>query len=306
MSVLYIFNPEHDLCLANGDRHYMPPSSALDFSFAGVEAMRILYGDDVCVVAAGGYGDWKRAHPDFVPTRIVPWGWDLRLKQLLTEQGLPTEMLLDDGRLERLRLLQHRSTLLPLQPHAAQCSDEASVTALVEAYGDVVMKSPWSGAGRGLRWVSRQLGEKDIFWLRRVLRQQGSVVVERRFKRLYDFAIEYVVEQGRTRKTGYSLFETQSGVYRCNILLSDEDIRRKVGLDDDMENRLLAWLDTVVAPNYEGPLGVDLFTADDGSCKVCEMNLRHTMGMVAHCYLERHPWMMGDRWIFSPTAIHQH
>lgn len=303
-SVLYIFNPEHDLCLANGDRHYMPPSSAVQFAFAGVEAMRILYGDDACVVAAAGYGEWKNAHPDFTPSRIVPWGWNLRLKQQLVELGVASELLPDDDRLERMRKLQHRATLLPLQPHALQCCDEASVSAFVEAHGEVVMKSPWSGAGRGLRWVSRQLGEKDCFWLHRVLRQQGSVVVEQRFRRLYDFAIEYVVEQGHVRKTGYSLFETQSGVYRCNHLLADADIRRQVGIGDALEERLLTWLDATVAPYYEGPLGVDLFTTEDGSCIVCEMNLRHTMGMVAHSYLERRPWAVGERWIFSPTDIH--
>ena len=31
MKIRYIFNPEHDLCLANGSPHYLPPASALKF-----------------------------------------------------------------------------------------------------------------------------------------------------------------------------------------------------------------------------------------------------------------------------------
>jgi hypothetical protein len=42
------------------------------------------------------------------------------------------------------------------------------------------------------------------------------------------------------------------------------------------------WLEANVWRRYRGPLGVDLMVCADGSVHVAEMNVRHTMGMVAH------------------------
>ena len=47
--MLCIFNPEHDLCLANGNRHFMPPSSALQFAREGVSIMQVVYPEEVAV-----------------------------------------------------------------------------------------------------------------------------------------------------------------------------------------------------------------------------------------------------------------
>ena len=49
-----IFNPEHDLCLANGDPNFVPPESALKFGrdCAGLTSL-----------IETGEG-------------IIPWGWD--------------------------------------------------------------------------------------------------------------------------------------------------------------------------------------------------------------------------------------
>ena len=40
--MICIFNPEHDLCLANGTPHYMPPVSALRFAQQSASLMQIL------------------------------------------------------------------------------------------------------------------------------------------------------------------------------------------------------------------------------------------------------------------------
>ena len=78
--MLCIFNPEHDLCLANGNRHFMPPSSALLFACEGASIMQVVYPDAVAVpsVQAGpayaaladGAGKPFAGKP-----AIVPWGW---------------------------------------------------------------------------------------------------------------------------------------------------------------------------------------------------------------------------------------
>lgn len=64
-----IFNPEHDLCMANGDANFVPPFSALEFGrdCAGLTSY----------IQKAGDGE------------IVPWGWDAVLKQRLVKQGVP-------------------------------------------------------------------------------------------------------------------------------------------------------------------------------------------------------------------------
>ena len=112
---LCIFNPEHDLCLANGDRNFVPPASALDFASGNASLMGILYPDARCASVAD---DLQPLVAEGSVDRIVAWGWDARLKQALLKQGVPQSLLPPDEQLERIRELQHRSTILPLQPHA--------------------------------------------------------------------------------------------------------------------------------------------------------------------------------------------
>ena len=92
-----------------------------------------------------------------------------------------------------------------------------------------------------------------------------------------DVALEY--KEGAFM--GYSYFKTGSGVYKENILWSDEKIEATFRLRP-VRDRVEQWLTENVWPRYWGPLGVDLMVCADGSVHVAEMNFRHTMGMVAH------------------------
>lgn len=304
-TTLFVFNPEHDLCLANGSRYYVPPSSALDFARSGVAAMRVLYGSEAQVIAADDFALWQRNHPDFTLERIVPWGWDARLKQTLLAQGCPSRLLPDDAWLDNVRRLQGRETVVALQHHSWILCELHEVEDVLQFHPELVLKSPWSGAGRGLRWISRHLTMADRDWLLKVFKTQHYVVAERRFCVKRDFAIEYNVSNGTVECLGYSLFKTQSGVYRYNELLPDATIKRLVGLSDSLEAGILRWIELKVAPLYEGPLGVDLFCTDAGDCCVSEMNLRHTMGQVAHQHLQTHPEDEGRIWI-PPISKEKH
>lgn len=296
---LYVFNPEHDLCLANGDANYLPPASALSFARRGGNAMRILYGDAVDVIAADDYAQWQRWHE--LPDAVVPWGWDLRLKRTLLRQSMPSRLLLSDDVLADIRRLQHRATLLPLQPHARCLSNADAVRELLAERGELLLKAPWSGAGWGLRHVSGTLTSHDEGWLARMLALQGAVIVETFFAdKGDDFAIEFLLHDGKACPVGLSLFRVRNGRYQCNELLYDDDIRRRLSLPDTLVERLAGWLDEYVAPHYEGFMGIDLFVAD-GTFVVAEMNLRHTMGWVAHRFLEQHPEQRGKLW--SPDLI---
>ena len=196
MSLLYIFNPEHDLCLANGDRNFVPPVSALHFAQSGTNVMRVLYGDNAPVIAADNYALWQKKNPDTSVHKIIPWGWDLRLKQTLLKQGADPTLLPDDSCLADLKALQHRSTALPLQPHASRASSVDMVRQFLLTHTRIVAKAPWSGAGRGVRWIDGALSAHDEQWLARIINTQGCVMVEKRLDVVYDFAIEFKVENG--------------------------------------------------------------------------------------------------------------
>ena len=64
-----IFNPEHELCLANGDPNFVPPESALRFGRDCAKILEIL-------------GD------DSTPWPPV-WGWDSVVRQKLLRNGVP-------------------------------------------------------------------------------------------------------------------------------------------------------------------------------------------------------------------------
>ena len=293
---LYVFNPEHDLCLANGDPNYVPPQSALDFARRGKGVMQTLYGDDAVVIAADDYAEWSRMTPDVVVDRIVPWGWDARLKQTLLKQGADSALLPSDLYIDKLRDLQHRSTILSLQPMAFSVRSASEVDSLLTEYKRLVLKAPWSGSGRGLRWVDGHLSTHDEAWLAKTVAAQRCAIAEVRYDVDQDFAFEFHIDHGIVRTVGLSLFATQSGIYRHNVLLSDDDIRDRVGITPELESGLRHWLQLNIVPYYNGFLGVDLFSTADGNLVVSELNLRHTMGLVAHRFLQLHPDKAGQNW----------
>ena len=306
--MLCIFNPEHDLCLANGNRHFMPPSSALRFAQEGASIMQTVYPEAVAVpaVQAGqAYASLAAGtdRPCAESPVIVPWGWNIVIKTQLLKAGLPEASMPSDSRLDLWRQLQHRSTLLPLQPESRAVTLRDEVEEMLALHGEVVLKAPWSGSGRGLRWIGGQMTEHDIRRMDKVVREQQCVIAEPRHRVADDFALEYTLQGGRLTFVGYSLFLTENGVYRSNLLLGDEAIAARVGFTAARKTELEDWLTLHIAPHYEGPLGVDCIRTEDGAVYVSELNLRHTMGLVAHCYLQQHPEAEGRRLMLEGNRL---
>lgn len=343
--MLAIFNPEHDLCLANGDANYVPPASALRFARQEAHLMKALYGDDTIALAAEDV-NWSQV-ADGISTHtghrsqitghssITAWGWDASLVRRLCKRGVPRELMPSDEQLETIRQLSHRRTALAaaeacgVSPKGVECFEMKEVQTSLGKYGRIVMKAPWSGSGRGLRWVDHTLSDLDKRWAEKVISSQGSVVVEPRCEVVQDFALEYYIHSPQpgtspiitpntpstdhgsqvtghqpqvsgqqsispcasTHFLGYSLFATQNGVYRENLLLSDDEILQRLSGFVPLETissaktSIESWLQAYVAPKYEGPLGVDMFiyqTADGYALNpMVEVNFRHTMGHVA-------------------------
>ena len=270
---LCVFNPEHDLCLAKGRWNYVPPRSAVDFARRDASLMSVLYPDAVCTSVYNFQFSILHSQLD----EITAWGWDTVVKHELLKRGIDESLLPSDEEINIIRELQHRSTILPLQPDCQEVHSIEEMETLLREREHWVMKAPWSGAGRGLRWVHGRLTAIDRDWLIKTVTAQRCVTVEPRREVVADVALEYK----DVAFFGYSYFMTGSGVYKENILWSDKKIESTFSLLPIRE-RVEQWLVENVWPRYHGPLGVDLMVCADGSVHVSEINFRHTMGMVAH------------------------
>lgn len=326
---VYLFTPEHDLCLADGGAHYMPPQSALQFANDCAGVMRCIYGEKSFCLSTSQLINGGCSLQEC--SRIVPWGWTAALCQTLLSAGVEERLLPSAEQIAQWRQLQHRATAAQiLQWLSRQTGSPYPVCVVTEVqqlydlqedYGGMVLKAPWSGSGRGLRWVPPQaLPRQDeaddshlLSWVRKTISRQGCVMVEPWLPVLQDFAMEFYLgsvpqewqpcgedaQCGGVSFTGYSLFDSRAGVYDGNLLLPDDEIEARIASYVPVAQlhhiRLLLshWLSQHLLPFYQGPVGVDMFVHQSGRGPrlrpVCELNLRHTMGMAAHEYLRRHP-----------------
>ena len=276
LMTLGVFNPEHDLCLAKGRWNYVPPQSAVDFAHRDAQAvMGVLYPDAVCCSVYDVAENLSTLNSQL--STVIAWGWDAVVKHELLKRGVPESLLPTDEEINTIRELQHRATVLPLQPDCHAVHSVEEMETLLHEREHWVMKAPWSGAGRGLRWVHGSLTAIDRDWLLKTVSAQRCVIAEPRRDVTADVALEY--KEGAFM--GYSYFKTGSGVYKENIMWPDEKIEATFCLQHVRE-RMGQWLAENVWPRYRGPLGVDLMVCADGSVHLAEMNFRHTMGMVAH------------------------
>ncbi len=309
MKTLCVFNPEHDLALANGGKYFVPPESALEFAKTGGAAMKHIFGednDDVAVVPAVMAGmEYSRlaAHGDEV--RLMPWGWNVMLKTQLLKQGVPECLMPSDGYLSRLRTLQHRSSFVSLNSDARFVSSFEQLEAILQPGVSYMFKAPWSGSGRGLRRVDGVLTEKDKEWCSRMIRYQDGFVVEPFYDVVVNFAVEYFMQDNTLTELGYSLFSASNGVYRYNLLLHDVEIASYIAKHvsskalGDEKGKVEAWLSEHAA-FYNGPVGVDMLVyrfGDTYALNPCvEINFRCTMGLAAHHYLRYNDSHHGEKY----------
>lgn len=302
---MYIFNPEHDLCIANGDRNFVPPASALKFGKDCCDIMRLIFEGE-----AGGTG----LHiADNDRRRVIAWGWNAALKHRLIMKGIPECGLPPDGMIRNIRELSHRRTALAARTFvrdlvsckeylvpdcSAEITDVRQIPAFLSRYGDAVLKAPWSGSGKGLRWVSSgQFMQNDAGWSSNVIMRQGSLIAERREDAVMDFAMLFHIDGRGVSSDGFSLFYNDNGAYRGNILASDGYILDTlspfipVRVIHEVRNAIEVFLGRNFAGRYKGPLGIDMFVCRNGNdymlAPCVEINVRMTMGLLAGRYYRR-------------------
>ena len=288
---IYIFNPEHDLCIANGDENFVPPKSAMGFAKENIDLSEHL----------------KR--PNKQRRKIIPWGWNHALKKRLINEGVDPATLPSEEELLFIRTHSRREFALDVHSQL-NCGDSqvigpgyrivatsvSEIEAFISTNGSAVLKSPLSGSGKGIRFVRKELSESDEGWCRRTLDKQRSVIVERRFEIIKECAMLFECHHEGIDFIGYSLFESRNGAYSRNILASNEDIEDIITgyISRDtltsIRESLRAILTETLVGHYEGFLGVDQMICQTDSTvfiPVSEINLRMTMGLIARNHVEK-------------------
>ena len=291
MNCLYVFNPENDMALADGHPGYTPPVQ--------IQQMRRelwwlpqWWAEDEDIV---WNGEERLNLSD--DTRILPWGWSPSLCHQLKQAGVQESLLPSRKELEHLRQLSHRQTAvsllqelrseLPLDGHFAGNSvlcrsiEEAEETA--NEFGEALLKSPWSSSGRGLMKTDNPQWKA---WASRILKAQGSVVVEQFMHKVTDFALEFWLDgKGGVEYRGLSLFYTnERGAYLGNWVAPEEQKLAWLAQYIPLQylQAIRAWWTARLSRfDYAGPVGIDMMLAQEGICPCIEVNWRWTMGLVS-------------------------
>lgn len=308
MGKLYFFNPDNDLALAagNGER-YTPPAAALDLRRAGAllplwwcdEGDEVLVETDEAVEVADSlkstFGiSGTAVRKSEASNHAAPWGWSPLSARLMREGG--AAMVPTPDEIERLRMLSHRRTSIPLARAmgaeesivARECFSEAEAEAAIAAAGgDAIIKQPWSSSGRGVMGTRSMRADALRCAIAGTIRRQGSIMVERRLEREADFAALFVSDGRRVRFEGASVFATlPSGAYAGNIVDSGERLMERIPVDISAAIKgAEEYLTEAVAPHYRGYMGIDMLAYRKGGRLMLdpcvELNLRMTMGVAA-------------------------
>ena len=232
--MLYIFNPDHDLAIADFSPNYTPPASIVKMS-EDLAVLPLWYSNGHKVVADGEesihyYENIKRLLPikstlissddiiNYGDSDFTPWGWNPLIKNKLLRKGIPENELPTTEYLEKLKGYSNRLHAVEILKNLRGENDKFTgvshyftdlddvIKYLNSIPGNKVLKMPVSGSGRGLIWILGEITDKQTDWCRRVIKKQGGVVAEPVFEKVLDFALEFEIQSGNIEFVGYSLF----------------------------------------------------------------------------------------------------
>lgn len=314
---LHLFCPENDSALAFNSPFYTPSKAAaqlrrdgslLPLWWSGGSADMVLsplapqMAERVC--REMGLQGCAVSHIE--PTEAVdchPWGWSDYVRRLFMLAGVDSRYLPSPKALARLRGLSHRRVSieilrhlgeqLPSMPLPPETVEISALSALPR--GEIYVKLPWSSSGRGVNhYPAEGPTAAELAHIAGMIRNQGSVIVERALQKVMDFAMLFHSEGGAVTYRGLSIFDTdgRSG-YTGNLVATEEYMRQVLGqfIPDVELHAVAAALEQVltdlVSSHYRGWMGVDMmvYRDADGALRLnpcVELNLRMTMGVVAH------------------------
>ena len=334
-----VFNPEHDLALANGDAHYLAPRNIREMAHDLAPLMDYLAWD-------------------------TPWGWDAAVVSHLHKSGIPRQELPTDTMLAALRTRSERITahhllqqMLPLSVHLTGesyvCRSLDDIKTYATQHSHLLLKAPLSGSGKGLRHLNlndnhpssrrstsalTSTFKKIESWADALIRRHGYLTAEPYYDKVQDFAMEFIVADGQCHFIGYSLFTTDThGRYDSNLLLSDADIEARLSeyiprsVLHDVRHFVEAHCGLIVPTEWDTSrfpitFGIDMMIVNiigqhpirpDGNSQLriqnsefklhpcVEINLRANMGIIAH-EVRRHLMAPEATGIYRLTLFDDH
>jgi hypothetical protein len=242
----------------------------------------------------------------------------------LLQTGVSPDYLPSDEQLDWIRRLSHRRTSIAIHhalgdvfsPCPVELHNYDDVMAFASSHPGCYLKMPWSGSGKGIYRVIDPHGDNHVpRWIDGALRRQGSLLCEVGLDRVQDFAIECQIDNGKTLLTGYSVFDSDfHSQFGAGRVAPKEELHQFLlnqypALDQVVDNVLTA-TDSIIAPHYHGPLGIDmmLYKGENGEIALnpcVEVNLRMTMGMVTAAMGDRHH-LRGTFMIKANPSGHYH
>ncbi len=302
MSLLRIFNPEHDLALAFGGTNYTPPPMARllrrdlqllpmwignggdyilsegdEIDYLWVEMMNDRYGLGVNVTTMEQISCFDK---------IVPWGWNHFLRRRMYLDGAKEVALPSVEGIDTIRALSHRRISMDMHrlylEHVGglrditpiECASLDEVLDFARKYPSAYTKAPWSSSGKGIYRALDINGLDFTRWVSGIIKRQGSIMCERPLDAVMDFAMEFECNDGKTEFVGYSIFNNDThSSFSGGLVGSIEQLYNRIvstlgneQLLCDVREVSVCIIDKLIAPKYKGYLGIDMmiYRAENG------------------------------------------
>ena len=188
------------------------------------------------------------------------------------------------------------------------CIAKADFERLIDKWGKLMVKAPWSSSGRGLQPITFTPVHTKVWEkLLGIVKEQGYAIVEPFLNKKLDLAFQFKLKRGKAEFIGTSNFSAdKKGQYQGNNLN---------GLPEELETDVKDFAEFIpqliinplkeqiekseLAKSYEGYFGVDTLIYQDSKGKLkinpcLEINVRLNMGLLS-LHLERiiHPEKKG-------------
>jgi hypothetical protein len=318
MSQLHFFYPENDLALALNDVNYTAPRAAVDLRVSGEPLPMWFAAPGDKFFTQGVNSKWYGTMAEhFNITADVfdgnvdnlqpaPWGWSLPVRKYMLQLGYDESRLPTPEQIERMRNLSHRRTSALIAGQlreafgdtigeaAIETDNTDDVLRYVHQHGRAMLKLPWSSSGRGVVDTLNLADDEIVRRAQGTIRRQGAIMLEPYYDNPQNFAYLFETHNGVVTFAGYSLFDVDSHcAYSGSVVAKDDVLEQMISKHVDIKTLrnvrevLPTLLQKIIGTDYDGAFGVDMMIAN-GTLAVAEMNLRMTMGHVAHALAERH------------------
>jgi len=157
-----------------------------------------------------------------------------------------------------------------------------------------VLKSPWSSSGRGLMRISPTLFDStEKTWAHGVIKEQGFVMIEPWFEKVFDFSILFSVTKEAVSFLCFSHFKTNDkGQFLGSFVhWNNDNLLLELGIEHKQLEMLVTTLSDAIKMKgfqnyYEGWIGVDaMIVRENGKLLIhpcVEINCRYTIGHLAY------------------------